>query len=268
MSNANSHERRQFGRRDSLITASIAVRGRSPQPCTLLNYSATGALIEFREAAPVAQMFHLMIAEKSVDILCQVRHRTPRTLGVSFVGGTIEHFIEAFRPQPLVPADRLVAAAGASKTAAVSNKSLRREMFDRENEVEQPASPENLAAGLALSDQAPAAQEEAPRLEELYAVLEAIPEFTQAGFRMEACETSAELYIFQRAIRRGTWLEGDGTLIWVPTGLGLDRVEVTTVDKAALHTMYTVLSVLQRRRRSAFMGSDANAPENADRLQA
>ena len=99
-------DRRGFGRRDSSIQAAVSVGVRSSVPCVVRNYSHTGALIEFQLPAPAANTFRLIIANKGIDVLCQVRHRTPNSIGVSFVGGTIERFAEEeIRPTPLRAAE-------------------------------------------------------------------------------------------------------------------------------------------------------------------
>lgn len=253
MSNGNPSDRRHFGRRDSTIKAIVHVRGRASLDCTLLNYSATGALIEFRESTPIAQMFHLIITEKNIDLLCQVRHRTPRTLGVAFVGGSVEQFVVAFRPQPLAPID---------PPATVASR------LDNVDLPQTPSRPDPIIETndpliATACDESPNTAPAGPCLEDLFALLDSIPEFTEAGFRMEPSETSAELAIYHRAIRRGVWLESEGSLIWLPTGMGLEPVEVASADKAALVTMQMILSILQRRRRALASVTDVDSEEKA-----
>ncbi len=249
-------ERRQFGRRDSSIAASIAIRGCSAQPCVMRNYSDTGALLEFREPAPQTHMFRLVIADKNIDVLCQVRHRAPRTLGISFVGGNIDRFIEVFSPQPLIQPEQFVKsiAAEAAKTPSISNRSLRREIFDRgPNSLDKPAL-DAIATAASSSDACPevaiAPIEAAPTLLAALALqLDAIPEFATTGFRIEMAEDGSELVVCQRMLRRGIWRQRSSQLEFTPGGLGLEPCDAASVDAARLQTMRMVLLLLERRRR-------------------
>lgn len=222
------------------------------------NYSDTGALLEFRDPAPSAHMFRLVIADKNIDVLCQVRHRAPRTLGISFVGGTVERFVEVFNPQPLIPAEQVVKAIAAegARTPSISNRSLRREMFERgpnaaDNDANGPSEPMALAAATDAATEAAPATAMPALLAALTLALDAIPEYAAAGFRIEPSEDGTELAIFQRTARRGVWHHQSSRLLFTPSGIGLEPCEAGSVDEARLHTMRMVLVLLERRRRVA-----------------
>jgi hypothetical protein len=228
MTSMRNDERRQFGRRESRLEAMVAGRGITPMPCVVRNFSSTGALLEFDATAPEADVFHVMIGSKGIDLLCQTRHRSERQVGVSFVGGDVERFIDAFAARPLLPADpaepRLAEIA---QSRQAGSRQLRRTVL-----------------GLG-SDVRPAAM-----IKALVDRFDGIPEFAAAGFRAEPGRGPAELAIFHRAARRGFWREDDGALHWSPTGLGGEVCEAASVDSAVYHTMSFVLAILARQRRS------------------
>lgn len=249
---AMSSERRRFGRRDTSISATVSVRGRPSLPCTILNFSETGALLEFREPSPTAHMFRLIVGNTGIEILCQVRHRAPRTLGIAFVGGAVARFVEEFRPQPLMPiqtalkvdpsagtapASELVADATEAKAPATTTL----EADPTSAEPNEPA-PASMADTEALTPGATQSM-----LVALADRLLDLPEFEAAGFRLEVSDDETSLIVCQRMVRRGEWREEQGYLIWTPTGLGLEPHEASSVEDAALLTMMMVLTLLQRR---------------------
>lgn len=78
------HEKRQFGRRQTIWHAWIKVAGREREPCIVRNFSITGALLEFEGAPPVAARFRLMIDAYRFEAECYVRHRSATGVGVYF----------------------------------------------------------------------------------------------------------------------------------------------------------------------------------------
>ena len=86
-------ERRAFGRRESCIEAVAKIGGRRI-PCVMRNFSLDGALIEIETEIAVPATFRLAIEAKDADAVCEVRHRSGRTFGVRFLGGTIGAILE------------------------------------------------------------------------------------------------------------------------------------------------------------------------------
>jgi hypothetical protein len=214
-------ERRQFGRRESSIAASVIVYGRAPLACTVRNCSTSGALLEFAEAAPSSATFHLVIPERSIDILCQARHRAQRSLGVAFLGGHAQQFIDAFGPRAPVAdeAQSLAPRPDATRHSATAASG-------------PPAS----ALIAALVDG-----------------LAAVPEFGAAEFRTRPGSEAAEVFVFQRTAKRGAWRQRGNRLVWQASRLGAEEHEVESIEAALHKTMKVVLSVLQLRRARMLM---------------
>ena len=80
----NRVERREFGRRKTVIHAWAFPRGRARVPCIIRNISTTGALLEFAFGAPKAESFRLVVPSLQQEWTCDVRHRRPKLLGVYF----------------------------------------------------------------------------------------------------------------------------------------------------------------------------------------
>jgi hypothetical protein len=81
---ANSTDYRYFGRRHIVWHAVAMVAGRAPEPCVVRNISASGALLEFPNAVPVAKGFRLVIDYIRFESWCDVRHQTQNSVGVYF----------------------------------------------------------------------------------------------------------------------------------------------------------------------------------------
>ncbi|MGI9426011.1 MAG: PilZ domain-containing protein [Hyphomicrobiaceae bacterium] len=77
-------ERRQFGRRKTVIHAWVLTKGGTRVPCIIQNLSPRGALLEFPNGAPATEKFRLVFGADQRERRCVVRHRQPNTLGVSF----------------------------------------------------------------------------------------------------------------------------------------------------------------------------------------
>lgn len=74
-----------FGRRRLISHAWIKVRGFRPMPCTVINRTASKALITFGEPAPAAHEFELRFDGTSTELRCEVYYRKPMILGVRFI---------------------------------------------------------------------------------------------------------------------------------------------------------------------------------------
>ena len=80
----DGHEKRKFGRRNTLWHAWVIVPGCPRQACLVRNFSVAGALIEFPDRPPEAYQFRLVIDEFKFETLCDVRHRRDNMVGVFF----------------------------------------------------------------------------------------------------------------------------------------------------------------------------------------
>lgn len=90
----NGHEKRQFGRRQTCVNAWIKLRGRAPIPCTVLNISEGGALLEPREPVVLPFRFGLSLDNDGPEIACEVRHQSPNRIGVEFVVAQVPKPVE------------------------------------------------------------------------------------------------------------------------------------------------------------------------------
>jgi hypothetical protein len=79
-----SPDRRQFGRRETMLHAWIKVPGRPPLPCTVRDLSVGGALIECESAEVLPFSFELVIEATRFRTHCEVRHAKPGSVGVRF----------------------------------------------------------------------------------------------------------------------------------------------------------------------------------------
>ncbi len=80
----NRADRRDFGRRASVIHAWAFPSGRARVPCIIRNISTSGALLEFAYGSPKADSFRLVVPSLRQEWICDVRHRRPHSLGVYF----------------------------------------------------------------------------------------------------------------------------------------------------------------------------------------
>ena len=81
---ANRDDRRDFGRRHTVMHAWAFPKGRDRVPCTVRNISSTGALLEFASGSPPFDSFRLAIPVLRQEWWCDVRDRRPNHLGVHF----------------------------------------------------------------------------------------------------------------------------------------------------------------------------------------
>jgi hypothetical protein len=72
-------------RRSAMLIVVKGLRGTSTLPCTILNRSRGGALIQVDRAADVPDDFYLMDAQQDRKIICSVVRRGMRLLGVKFI---------------------------------------------------------------------------------------------------------------------------------------------------------------------------------------
>ena len=77
-------DRRDFGRRATVIHAWAFPKGRARVPCVVRNISTSGALLEFAYGSPQADSFRLVVPVLDQEWWCDVRHRRPNALGVYF----------------------------------------------------------------------------------------------------------------------------------------------------------------------------------------
>jgi methyl-accepting chemotaxis protein len=86
-----SQDRREFGRRATSINAWIRVAGRPPVSCRVKNISEGGARIELPQDSVVPRRFFPRLDGGRMEMLCEVRHRRPLSVGVEFVVAEEKH---------------------------------------------------------------------------------------------------------------------------------------------------------------------------------
>ena len=80
-------ERRQFGRRQTILHAMIYPRGRPSIRCIVRDLSAGGARIEVDTPAWLPSRFHLIIEATNFEADCEIMHRSHDDVGVRFSTG-------------------------------------------------------------------------------------------------------------------------------------------------------------------------------------
>src|SRR5690349_2164275 len=80
---AQTAERRQFGRRQTVLHAMITGNGRPPITCVVRDLSAGGARIEVEAPAWLPRHFRLIV-EGTLRSECEVMHRSADAVGVKF----------------------------------------------------------------------------------------------------------------------------------------------------------------------------------------
>lgn len=80
----NGQEKRQFGRRRTLIHAVIVLAKGRQMSCIVRNVSQGGALLEVDEPKHVPLHFRLYVAADQFLADCEVRHRSEHGVGVLF----------------------------------------------------------------------------------------------------------------------------------------------------------------------------------------
>ena len=78
-------DRRQFGRRETLLHAIAYVPGRGALHCTVSNLSEQGAPLTVSEPASLPPIFRLEAEAIGLERICNVRHQGPSGIGVQFV---------------------------------------------------------------------------------------------------------------------------------------------------------------------------------------
>ena len=81
-------ERRQFGRRQTLLHAMITGRGRPPIACIVRDLSVSGARIEVEAPAWLPSRFRLIV-EGTLKTECEIVHRSTDAVGVRFVASNV-----------------------------------------------------------------------------------------------------------------------------------------------------------------------------------
>jgi PilZ domain len=77
-------ERRQFGRRQTCVHATIAPRGRPPIACVMRDVSDQGALLEVPHPQWLPSRFRLVVEAFGFESECEVVRRTDVAVGVRF----------------------------------------------------------------------------------------------------------------------------------------------------------------------------------------
>jgi PilZ domain len=84
-------ERRQFGRRQTRVHASIALRGRPSMLCVMCDVSETGALLEVSHPEWLPTRFRLIVEAFGIESDCEVVRRTATAVGVRFGARITSH---------------------------------------------------------------------------------------------------------------------------------------------------------------------------------
>ena len=77
-------ERRQFGRRQTCVHATIASRGRPVIPCVMRDMSEEGALLEVSHPEWLPTRFRLIVEAFGIESDCEIVRRTEVAVGVRF----------------------------------------------------------------------------------------------------------------------------------------------------------------------------------------
>lgn len=116
-------ERRGFGRRESRIHAIARLPGRGAEPCTVQNFSDSGALLAFAADVEPPARFRLTIEAKGIDVMCEVRRRDGACVGVSFAGEE-EVGLQLLDDHPAVGAALLISGPQGDQEAAATSRLL------------------------------------------------------------------------------------------------------------------------------------------------
>ncbi len=87
---AFKQERRQTRRKAVRLKAKAGIRYGAPEPCSVLNISPMGALLEFTEPQKLPKYFRISIDSAMFSADCEVRHQEGRTAGVLFTSNRME----------------------------------------------------------------------------------------------------------------------------------------------------------------------------------
>jgi len=84
-------ERRQFGRRQTCVHATIALRGRPAVLCVMRDVSEHGALLEVAHPEWLPNRFRLIVEAFGIESDCEVVRRTATAVGVRFASPITYH---------------------------------------------------------------------------------------------------------------------------------------------------------------------------------
>ena len=84
-------ERRQFGRRQTCVHATIAPRGRPVILCVMRDVSEEGALLEVAHPEWLPSRFRLIVEALGIESDCEVVRRTDAAVGVRFANRITGH---------------------------------------------------------------------------------------------------------------------------------------------------------------------------------
>jgi PilZ domain-containing protein len=85
-------ERRQFGRRQTCVHATISPRGRPVVPCVMRDVSEDGALLEVVHPEWLPTRFRLIVEAFGIESDCEIVRRTDVAVGVRFSARIASHF--------------------------------------------------------------------------------------------------------------------------------------------------------------------------------
>ena len=85
-----SHERRQFGRRQTRFEGWILVPGKPRISCFVSNISETGARIELHDDIFLPYQFELELPDQHIRVTCETKHTGRRLCGVQFCSNTAD----------------------------------------------------------------------------------------------------------------------------------------------------------------------------------
>jgi len=84
-------DRRQFGRRQTCVHATIAPRGRPVILCVMRDVSEDGALLEVSHPEWLPRRFRLIVEAMGIESDCEVVRRTEVAVGVRFAARIAAH---------------------------------------------------------------------------------------------------------------------------------------------------------------------------------
>ncbi|CAN0186352.1 unnamed protein product, partial [Phaeothamnion confervicola] len=82
-------ERRQFGRRETLLHAVAWIPGRGTFHCAVTNLSEQGANLSFAEQLALPPVFRIKIEAWGLELTCNFRHQGTQGVGVVFIDDAI-----------------------------------------------------------------------------------------------------------------------------------------------------------------------------------
>lgn len=78
-------ERREFGRRSTIVHGWLVLERGVRVPCTVLNLSVAGAMVDMAEIKALPFRFTLSVPSHGIDETCEIRHQSGARLGLRFV---------------------------------------------------------------------------------------------------------------------------------------------------------------------------------------